>query len=127
MQSRPRSLAIIGWTFIAVGALGILKDVWPLFTANAAQHLAGLLTNVWTDLAPALTSRLLAVIGGAFILSGANWARWLLVVWMVAHIVISALHSATQVLTHTVIFAAITYCLFRAPAALYFRARDVAR
>ena len=127
MTKRPRSLAVVGSVFIAVGVLGILKDVWPLFTPNAAHQLEVLRADGWADLGPAWTSRFLALIGGVFILAGANWARWLLVIWMAIHIVISALHSTTQVIAHTAIFAGIAYVLFRQPASLFFRARAAAR
>jgi hypothetical protein len=61
------------------------------------------------------------VLGALFMLYGFNWARWLLVVWMAFHLVIGALHSPFQLLTHTLIFAVVLYFLFRPPASAYFR------
>jgi hypothetical protein len=49
-----------------------------------------------------------------------NWARWLLVVWMAFHIVLSALHSLAEVLIHCVLFTAILYLLFRRQSEPYF-------
>ena len=68
--------------------------------------------------------RFLAVLGGVFMLYGFNWARWLLVLWMAFHIVISAMHSLRQLLVHSLLFGAILFFLFRPRASAYFRARN---
>jgi hypothetical protein len=65
-------------------------------------------------------SRLASIVSGLFMLRGFNWARWLLVAWIVFHIVISALHSLFQLLIHVVIFSVILFFLFRPRASAYF-------
>ena len=69
-------------------------------------------------------SRILQIVAGLFILRGRNWARWLLVVWIAFHIVISALHSMFQLLLHAVIFTVILYFLFRRESSSYFGVRS---
>lgn len=64
--------------------------------------------------------RLASVVAGVFMLRGHNWARWLLVAWMAFHIVLSALHSALQLLIHVAIFSVILFFIFRRPASAYF-------
>jgi hypothetical protein len=105
---------------VAVGAAGLLKDWWPLVTSGAAQ-LAKLKADGLADIGPAWTSRLLAIVGGVWLLRGHNWARWLLAAWMVFHIGLSAFHSWVEVLMHTVIFLPILYFLFRGQSAHYFQ------
>jgi hypothetical protein len=123
MSNRPRHITVIGWLFIAVGAAAMLKDVLPLLTSNAAEQLAKLRADGLADLGPAWTSRLLAVIGGAGLLHGFNWARWLLVAWMAFHIVLSVLHSPVQLLVHCAFFAPILYFLFRSQSTAFLSAR----
>jgi hypothetical protein len=53
-------------------------------------------------------------------LRGHNWARWLLVAWIVFHIVVGALHGWIPLLTHVVIFSVILSFLFRRTASEYF-------
>ena len=60
------------------------------------------------------------IIAGVFMLKGHNWARWLLVLWIAFHIIISALHSALYLLMHVLIFSAILYFVFRREASAYF-------
>jgi len=119
--ARPRAITLIAWLFIAVGTAGLLKDLWPLATPQAAPQIAKLKADGFADLGPAWTSRLLAIVGGAFLLRGFNWARWLLVVWMGFHIVISALHSPMQLLIHCVIFTSLGCVLFHPQSSGYFR------
>ena len=119
MIQRLRSITIIAWIFIAVGATGLLKDLWPL-VFNAGAQLAKLKADGLADLGPAWTSRLLAILGGIGLLRGYNWARWLLVVWMVFHIGLSALHSSEELLVHTAIFTPILYFLFRRSSTSFF-------
>jgi hypothetical protein len=114
-------MTIIGWIFIVVGSLGILKDLVPLATSGLSQGLAALKAQGIGDIGPAWTTRFLGVVGGVAVLYALNWGRWLLVAWMAFHIGISVLHSPMEVLMHTVIFAPITYFLFRPEAAQYFR------
>ena len=65
-------------------------------------------------------SRAVGIVAGVFMLRGRNWARWLLVLWIAFHIVVSALHSMLQLLMHVVIFSIVLYFLFRRPASTYF-------
>ncbi|MDX2119805.1 MAG: hypothetical protein SF070_01960 [Gemmatimonadota bacterium] len=124
---RPRSITLVAWIFIVVGAAGILKDLWPLLTADAAQHLARLKADGLADLGPAWTTRLLGVVGGVGLLHHRTWARWLLVAWMAFHLGISVMHSLIEVVMHAVIFAPLVYLMFRRSGAPYFQAGPAAR
>lgn len=118
---RPAAITVLCWLFILVGTAGVLRDVWPLFTPDAAEQIAKLRADGLADVGPAWTSRLLSIIGGAGLLRGRNWGRWLLVAWMVFHVGLSAMHSWEQLLIHCAIFLPIFYVLFRGPSDLYFR------
>jgi hypothetical protein len=114
MNHRPRLVVIvIGWLFITVGALGLLRDWLPLLTPQAAQHAAALRAEGAAMLALIWTVRGLAIVGGAFLIRGAPWARWLLAGWMAFHVALSAGHSFQALALHVLIFAGIAYVLFR--------------
>ena len=120
MQSRPRSITIISWIFIVFGSISLLAGLLPFGGVTFAQRAAELKGfHVLVHFV-----RLLALVAGVFMLYGRNWARWLLVAWMVFHLVVSALHSTMQLLLHALIFTVILYFLFRPPASSYF---DTAR
>jgi hypothetical protein len=120
MMQRPRSITVIAWIFIAVGTAGLLKDLLPLLSPNAASQLAKLKADGLADLGPAWTSRLLAILGGIGLFRGNSWARWLLVGWMAFHIGLSALHASAELLVHAAIFTPILYLLFRRSSTSFF-------
>ncbi len=65
MNKRPLSIIIVGCGFIACGILGIAYHAAE-FNPKAPFE---------ADLVLGLLVRLLAILGGIFLLRGANWAR----------------------------------------------------
>jgi len=117
---RSRSITLAAWLFIVVGAGGILKDVLPLLGSGGPGAREALLVEGWPGLGLIWFVRLSAVVGGVGVLAGRNWARWLLAVWMVFHIVVSLFHSPFEAAAHIVIFAALACALFLPHASAYF-------
>jgi len=111
MNKRPLPVTILAWVYIAVGIVGFAFHLRDLHANNALQF-----DGVWVELA-----RLLAVLAGAFMLRGKNWARWLALVWIAFHVVISALHSIPEFAVHCLFCAVIAWFLFRSEATRYFR------
>ncbi len=108
MSTRPLSITIIGWVFIAVGNFA--------FVYHFSEFVQ---TFELTRLVVSLI-RLLAVLGGVFLLRGFSWARWLLLGWLAFHVIASAFHSAFEVVIHLLLLAVISYFLLRKRATKYF-------
>ena len=106
MNTRPKSVTIIGWVFIAVGIIG--------FAYHTTERLLD------AELAWVLFVRILAIVGGVFILRGANWARWLVLCWMAYHVALSAFHSLDEFVMHLLLLLGIAYVLLRAKASNFF-------
>jgi hypothetical protein len=111
MEHRPRSVTIIGWLFIAAGTIGFVYHVTELRFQRPFEY-----GVVWVCFL-----RLLAILCGVFVLRGKNWARWLLLIWIAYHVVLSAFHSWSGIVTHTLLLVVVAYFLFRPAAASYFR------
>jgi hypothetical protein len=111
IQKRPRSVTVIGVLFLIAGSVGLAYHATEFKTGQPLQ----------TDLFWILFVRLLAVIGAIFLLRGANWARWLLVLWMAYHVALSVFHPLSQLLMHALLLVVIAYFLFRPSVSLYFR------
>ena len=116
MDKRPRSITVISWIFIVLGSIGFLASLLPYVDTTTAQRIAEFKTHWMVHLA-----RILGVVSGVGMLYGFNWARWLLVVWMGFHIVLSVLHSPFQLIVHSLLFTVVLYFLFRPQASAYFR------
>lgn len=110
MNKRPRPVTVVGWLFIAVGVFSLAVHAREM-RMQASFHQE----DVWFIIIP-----LLAMGAGIFTLRGHNWARWLAVLWMGAHVAISFYDSWQKVVTHAILFVLIAYALFDSEARNYF-------
>ena len=109
MNKRPLSVTIIGWLFVVAGAIG--------FVYHASEFS---LRPFRFDVVLVCIVRLLAILSGVFLLRGRNWARWLLLIWLAYHVILSAFHSFSDVLIHSLLLVVIAYFLLRPKASSYF-------
>jgi hypothetical protein len=103
---RPIAVLFLSCLYIAVGTIG--------FAVNFPKLIAVQRESIWIE-----PTELLALIAGAFMFRGRNWARWLALVWMAFHVAIS-FPVVRQVVIHSIIFALIVWVLFRPDARRYF-------
>lgn len=110
MNQRPLAVTLISCLFMAAGAMGIVYHASELkqFAANPEM--------VWV-----LVVRLLAIVGGIFVLRRANWARWLLVAWIGYHVIISFFHTSAELIMHVIIMIVTIVALFQPKANIFFR------
>jgi formate hydrogenlyase subunit 3/multisubunit Na+/H+ antiporter MnhD subunit len=111
MHKRPHSVTVISGLFLAAGAVGLAYHITEFNAKGPFQY-----DLVWVCLV-----RLLAIICAVFMLRAGNWARWLLVIWIAYHVILSAFHSLAQLMIHSLLLAVVAYFLFRPSASTYFR------
>jgi uncharacterized membrane protein len=107
-MKRPIPVTILGCLFIVVGLVGL------------AYHLSQLPLDSWVALISLI--RVVAVVGGVFMLKGRNWARWLMLGWLAFHVVVSAFHSLSDCIAHVVLLLVVAYFLLTPPDSKYFHA-----
>ena len=107
---RLPSILAVGVLFLLLGVLDVYRGVAPML-ANASRPA--------TDDLEVLAIGIAALVGGAFVLRGHNWARWLLAAWMLLHVVISV-GQPRELIAHLLIFGFVAYLLFRSRASAYF-------
>jgi hypothetical protein len=112
---RPLSVTIIGWIFIISGLAMFVAEMLPLFNASTSE----IILQDPADLIPVLITRIIAVICGIFIIYGFNWARWLLVLWIVFHILIN-FNSLPALIIHCLLFGTVLFFLFLPKSSIYF-------
>jgi len=115
MKQRSLSITLLSWLFIAIGVVSLGMDVHYV-----VAHGGGF------DEALIFPVHGLAVVAGVFMLRGADWARWLTVLWVAFHVVITALNAWRDLAFHAILFVGITYLLFRADARAWFRPEKAA-
>ena len=112
MNKRPLSVTVISGVFVVAGVVGLAYHATEFKTQGPFQY-----DLVWVCLV-----RLLAIVCGLFLFRARNWARWLAVIWMAYHVILSAFHKPFELVVHGLLLAVIAYFLFRQSASLYFRA-----
>jgi hypothetical protein len=108
MKKRPLSVTIIGWLFIVTGVVGI------------AYHSTEIRTSRPLEYVPILFVRLLAIVGGGFLLRGHNWARWLVLAWLAYHVGLSYFHTPAEMVMHALLLVVIGWLLLRRNASRFF-------
>ena len=110
MTKRPISVTIVSWVYILAGVVGIAAHITEFDLHHPFSN----------DPVLALIVRLLAIVAGVFMLRRANWARWLAIVWIAYHVVLSSFHSVPAAALHALLLAVFTYFLCRRQANVYF-------
>ncbi len=108
---RPISVTILGILYILAGSVGFVYHLTEFRAHPFAWGFVGI-----------EFVRVLAIVAGAFMLRGDNWARWLALVWMAFHVGISFLNGWRPVVMHAIFLAVIAFFLLRRPAAEFFGA-----
>ena len=116
MEKRPIPVTVLGCLLVAAGLLGLAYHLSELRFRQPIQY--GILGIALV--------RLLAVIAGAFMLRGQNWARWLGIAWIAFHVIVSFYHSWPEVALHAVLLLLFAYFLFRPQATRYFHREPAA-
>jgi len=112
MIKRPLSVTIIGWLFIAAGTVGLVYHATEFKTDRPFQY----------ELVVICLIRLFAIVCGVFMLRGRDWARWGILVWVAYHVILSAFHTLSELVIHSLLFVVVAWFLLRARASVYFRA-----
>jgi hypothetical protein len=112
MNKRPLAVTIISFLLIATGALGLVFHLTDFRVQHPFQF-----DIVWISV-----FRLLAIVGGVYMLRANNWTRWLSITWIAFHVILSFFHSRFELALHSLLCAVIAYFLFRPRTNEYFRA-----
>jgi hypothetical protein len=111
LNPRPLSVTILAWLYVGVGMIGFIAHFIEIHARDAFRY----------DGIAVEAVEVLAIVSGAFMLGGRNWARWLAVAWMAFHVVLSAFGAFREFAIHSLFCAAIVWLLFRPAARRYFR------
>ena len=111
MTKRPTSIIVIAVLYIATGTIALVAHLTELTPGHPFES-----DILWASLV-----NIAAIVAGAFLFRGHNWARWLALAWIAFHVILSISHSYREVAIHSLFCAAVAFFLFRPKAAFYFR------
>ena len=110
-MTRPFPVTVLGWLFIGVG---IVSTAWHLWRGTL---------DLW--MIPIALIGVVAVVAGVFLLRGARWARWIILLWLAFHVGVSALNSLSATLPHAALLLVVGYVLLGPPTSAYYRQKQV--
>lgn len=102
---RPVPVLVVACLFLLVGIIGFIYHFQQLQQPD----------GIWIEIIEAL-----AVLSGAFMLRGQNWARWVALGWMAFHVALSAFGAVRELFIHALILAGIAWLLFLPESRRYF-------
>ena len=108
VNKRPISVLIVASAYVAIGVIGLVSHLPKLLAAQP--------DSIWVEL-----TELLAIVCGAFLLRGKNWARWLALAWIAFHVAQSVVYPPRGLVVHSLAFVVIAWILLRPAASRYFR------
>ena len=110
-KKRPLAITVLSWLYIAVGVAGTAAHY-----VQFAQQRPSASEVFWITLLG-----ITAVVAGVFMLLAQNWARWLALAWMAAHVAISAVQPRrSELIVHSLFFVLFALLLLRREATAYF-------
>ena len=109
---RPLSILVLACLYIAVGGIGFIVHFHDLLTHPQE--------GVWIEL-----TELVGLISGVWMLRRQNWARWLALIWIVFHVILSVFHPLRELMIHATFCVVIAWILLRPAAARYFREQQI--
>jgi amino acid permease len=113
MKSRPLSILIVAILFIIVGLSGFLYHIKDFFEPSEKLY----------EIILAQLLRVLAIVCGILLLRANNSGRWVSIVWILSHILISALHSISEMIAHIGFLVVVSILLFLPRYSAYFQNR----
>lgn len=111
MKKSPLPVIIVSILFIIAGGVGFAYHLKEFFEPNAEID-----KLIWIQFI-----RILAIVCGILLFLGINWARWLAIAWLLFHIVISALHSTAEMITHFILLIVVAVLLYLPVSSSFFR------
>lgn len=107
----PLPLLITALLFIIAGTVGTIYHASEYIQAGVLSYESILI----------LLIRLLAIACGILLLMRVKWARWLAIAWLAYHVILSAFHSTSEMITHLVLLVIIFVLLFTPASSAYLK------
>jgi hypothetical protein len=126
MMKRPTSVSVIAWILIVTSGISLLTSTVSLNNPMARELMAKSLLPVPLQFVMLYVGLLITIVSGIAMLKGQNWARFLYVGWSAIGFVIGILTSPMKaaMIPGLVVFAVLTFFLFRPKPNEYFSTKD---
>lgn len=127
-MKRPTSVTVVAWILIAMSGISLISSTLTLNNPMAEELMAKNPLPIPLQYVSLYVGLLITIVAGIAMLKGQNWARFLYVIWFAISFLIGIVVSPMKVvmIPGLVVFAVITFFLFRPKANEYFFPRKAA-
>src|SRR5438552_10544660 len=109
MKNRPLPVVIVALLLIIVGFVGFTYRLKDFFNHHEKIY----------EIVLVQLLRIVAIVCGILLLRAINLGRWLAIVWILIHILISALNSISEMIAHIVVLITVSTLLFLPKSSFY--------
>jgi hypothetical protein len=122
MNNRPKSVTFISWFFIVTAVISLFTTFTSMNNPLVLELLAKNPLPIPAQFAMTYISLAISIISGIFMLRGANWARFLYIIWGAIGFLISLATSPAKLLLipGIIIYGIIVFLLLRPNANAFF-------
>jgi hypothetical protein len=128
MNQRPKSITVVCWILIIMGAISLVTSTISLNNPMAKELMAKSPIPANIQYVMMYAGLLVMLLSGVAMLKRQNWARLLYVGWGIIGFIIGIATSPMKaaMIPGLIIFLVIVFFLFRPKANEYFKATEVA-
>ena len=121
-MKRPTSVSVLSWILIVTSGITLINSTVSLNNPMVKELMAKSLLPIPLQYMMLYVGIFITIVAGIAMLKGRNWARFLYVVWSAIGFVIGIMTSPMKaaMIPGLVVFAVITFFLFRPKANEYF-------
>lgn len=126
MNQRPKSITVVCWILIIMGALSLVTSITTLGNPVAREIMAKSPIPINIQYVMMYAGILIMLVSGVAMLNRQNWARFLYVGWSTIGFIIGLATSPMKaaMIPGIVLFLIIVFFLFRPQANEYFKATE---
>jgi hypothetical protein len=122
MNKRPKSVTFISWFFIVTGACSLLTNFTSINNPLTLELMAKSLLPVSAQFAMMYVKSAVSITSGIYMLRGANWARFLYIVYCAIILLISLVTfpAKLMLIPGIIIYGIIVFFLLRPNVDVFF-------
>lgn len=126
-MKRPTSVTVIAWILIVMSGISMVSSTVSLNISMVRELMAKSPVPILLQFVMIYVGLLITIVSGIAMLKGQTWARLLYVGWSIIGFVVGVLTSPMKaaMIPGLVVFAVITFFLFRPKANEYFSKREI--
>jgi len=128
MNQRPKSITVVCWILIIMGAISLVTSIVSFNNPIVKEIMSKNRIPINIQYVMMYAGLLVMLVSGVAMLKGQNWARLLYICWSIIGFIIGIATSPMKaaMIPGIIVFLVIVFFLFRPKANEFFKATEIA-